>query len=201
MNGIERFCKKIKIKLWTIFTRLYFKWKTNNKIAVSCVGGLPILQIYGNLICSSKTIAFVNDSKHSTLGNSRKCKLLVYKNALLHFKGRVGMSNTVIVATKHIEIGDNVMIGGGVTIVDCDFHSKDYHDWFTENDEKNMPSKPVVIGNNVFIGMNTIILKGVTVGDGAVIGAGSVVSSNIPSNEIWAGNPAKFIKKRNSLPK
>lgn len=167
-----------------------------------CVGGQPDLNIQGSLsFVRNRSVAFVNNSVSSTLGINRKCKLLVYKNASLHFKGRVGMSNTVIVATKHIEIGDNVMIGGGVTIVDCDFHSKDYHDWFTENDEKNMPSKPVVIGNNVFIGMNTIILKGVTVGDGAVIGAGSVVSSNIPSNEIWAGNPAKFIKKRNSLPK
>lgn len=44
--------------------------------------------------------------------------------------------------------------------------------------------------------MNTLIVKGVTIGDNAVIGAGSIITRDIPSNEVWAGNPAKFIKKR-----
>ena len=53
----------------------------------------------------------------------------------------------------------------------------------------------VKIGNNVFIGANTIVLKGVTIGDRSIIGAGSVVTKNIPEDEIWGGNPAKFIRK------
>ena len=40
------------------------------------------------------------------------------------------------------------------------------------------------------------ILKGVHIGDGAIIAAGSVATKYIPNNEIWGGNPAKFIKKR-----
>ena len=106
------------------------------------------------------------------------------------------MSNTVIVATRLVEIGNNVMIGGGATIVDCDFHSMDYNHWFSGKDEENMVSRPVIIGNNVFIGTNATILKGVSIGDGAVIGAGAVVTRNIPKNEIWGGNPARFIKSR-----
>ena len=54
----------------------------------------------------------------------------------------------------------------------------------------------VHIGKRVFIGMNTLIVSPVSVGDGAVVGAGSVVTKDIPTDEIWAGNPAKFIKKR-----
>ena len=72
----------------------------------------------------------------------------------------------------------------------------DFSHWRTPLDEQFMKSRPVVIGDNVFIGMDSIILKGVTVGNGAIIAAGSVVSKDIPENEIWGGNPARFIKKR-----
>lgn len=58
------------------------------------------------------------------------------------------------------------------------------------------------IGENVFIGTNTIIAKPISIGGNSIIGAGSVVTKDIPANEIWAGNPAKFIKKReNSINK
>ena len=59
---------------------------------------------------------------------------------------------------------------------------------------KNRAEKPVVIGNDVFIGAKSIILKGVTIGENSVIGAGSVVTKSVPANQIWAGNPAKFIR-------
>lgn len=44
--------------------------------------------------------------------------------------------------------------------------------------------------------MNSLIVNAVRIGDDAVIGAGSVVTKDIPAGEVWAGNPAKFIKKR-----
>lgn len=53
--------------------------------------------------------------------------------------------------------------------------------------------KSVSIGNHTFIGQRCIILPGVCIGNNVIIGAGSVVTKNIPDNEVWAGNPAKFI--------
>ena len=44
--------------------------------------------------------------------------------------------------------------------------------------------------------MNTLVVKPVTIGERAIIGAGSVVTKDIPANEVWAGNLAKFIRKR-----
>lgn len=57
-------------------------------------------------------------------------------------------------------------------------------------------SKRTHIGNDVWIGYGAIIKAGVSIGSGAVIGAGSVVTKDIPSYEIWAGNPAKRIRPR-----
>ena len=55
--------------------------------------------------------------------------------------------------------------------------------------------KDILIGENVWIGMNCIILKGVVIGDNTIIGAGSIVTKNLEANCIYAGNPAKLVKK------
>lgn len=56
--------------------------------------------------------------------------------------------------------------------------------------------KKTIVGNDVWIGSKCLIKGGVTIGDGAVIGMGSVVTKDVPPYEIWAGNPAKCIRKR-----
>lgn len=56
--------------------------------------------------------------------------------------------------------------------------------------------KKLIIGNDVWIGTGVLIKSGLTIGDGAIVGAGSVVTHSIPPYEIWAGNPARFIRKR-----
>lgn len=193
---LPKFFRNIIEQLYELRLFLWCKRRGIERSHIYTIG-FPIIDNKGNLqIDEGGKLIMVNNAKDATLGINRKCKLNIYKEATLHIKGKVRMSNTVIVATKKVTIGNNVMIGGGVTIVDSDFHSLNYNYWGTPNDEKQMKSIPVHIGNNVFIGMNTIILKGVTIGNGAVIGAGSVVSSNIPENEIWVGNPARFLKKR-----
>lgn len=53
-----------------------------------------------------------------------------------------------------------------------------------------------VVGNDVWIGQNVTILPGVHIGDGSIIGLNSVVSSDIEPYSIYAGNPARFIRKR-----
>ena len=57
----------------------------------------------------------------------------------------------------------------------------------------------VYIGDDTFIGMGTLICNDVRIGKNCIVGAGSVVTKNIPDNEIWAGNPARFIKKRETF--
>ena len=53
---------------------------------------------------------------------------------------------------------------------------------------------PIKIEEDVFIGAGCIVLKGVTIGKGSVIGAGSVVTKMVPAGQVWAGNPARYIR-------
>ena len=92
-----------------------------------------------------------------------------------------------------IDIGDDTMIGFESIILTSTHISKD----------KNIPIRkqgmfraPVKIGKNVWTGARVIILPGVTVGDGAIIAANSVVSKDIPSNTVYGGVPASFIRER-----
>lgn len=57
-------------------------------------------------------------------------------------------------------------------------------------------TKPVKIGNHVWIGTRVTILKGVNIGDGAVIAAGSVITKDIPAGSLAAGVPAKIIRDK-----
>lgn len=50
------------------------------------------------------------------------------------------------------------------------------------------------IGKGVHVGLNATIRECLSIGDYATLGAGAVLTKNIPSNEIWAGNPAKFLR-------
>ncbi len=55
-------------------------------------------------------------------------------------------------------------------------------------------TKPIVLGDNVYVGNNVIILPGVTIGSNVVIGAGAIVSRDIPDNSVAVGVPARVIK-------
>lgn len=104
-----------------------------------------------------------------------------------------GLSNIHITARESVIIGNNVNIGSGCMIYDNDFHSLRYDE--RVNGDRNINTAPIYIQDGAFIGAHSIILKGVTIGARSIVGAGSVVTKSIPSDEVWAGNPARFIKK------
>ena len=110
-------------------------------------------------------------------------------------------------SATHTEIGTfcsiarGCIIGGGAHPTDWVSTSPVFykgknvlHSNFSENEFCEY--KKTIIGNDVWIGSNCLIKSGVSIGDGAIVGMGSVVTHNIPPYEIWAGNPARFIRKR-----
>lgn len=133
---------------------------------------------------------------YNHIGRQQTTSIIAKRGALIMIGRNVGMSASAIVAFRKVVIGDNVRIGGNVVIYDSDFHSLVLEERISVPEIKdNIRCKAVYIEDNVFIGAHVTILKGSVIGKNSIIGAGSVVSGEVPANEVWAGNPAKFIKK------
>ena len=89
-----------------------------------------------------------------------------------------------------IIIGKNVMLAPGVIITTAG------HPIHPDIRNSGLEyGKPIEIGDNVWIGANAVINPDVTIGNNVVVGSGSVVTSDIPSNVVCAGNPARIIRK------
>jgi len=197
---IYRIYKKL-IKLITIlnsniYCRFIF-WIFNVDIGKNfIVKGFPAFFIEKNSSFSIGNNVHINNGEaYNPIGRQNKCIFSIKKNAILIIGNNVGISSSTIVARSLISIGDNVKIGGNTVIYDTDFHSLLLNERIKINENYDLAaSLPVIINDGVFIGAHTTVLKGVEIGKNSIIGACSVVTKNIPENQIWAGNPAKFIK-------
>lgn len=119
----------------------------------------------------------------------------VFDNGKIEIGDYCGISNTAFASASGITIGEHVMLGSGCHLFDVDFHSINYDERIRSGAKSHGKTKPIVIEDGVFIGAGCYILKGVHIGKHSIIGAGSVVTRDVPENEIWAGNPATFVRR------
>jgi acetyltransferase-like isoleucine patch superfamily enzyme len=129
-------------------------------------------------------------------------------------QGRVVIGDRCFIGASHIvahtavEIGDDVIISWGVTVVDHNSHSvhwlqrkNDVALWKkNQKDWTGVKVAPVKIGNKVWIGFGASILKGVQIGEGAVVGAHAVVTKDVAPYTTVAGNPAVVIQQLDQAP-
>jgi acetyltransferase-like isoleucine patch superfamily enzyme len=94
---------------------------------------------------------------------------------------------TTIICAERIEIGEHVMIGRNVTI-------RDNNGGHYLSQQGYKDTRPVIIGNHVWLCEGCTVMAGVKIGDGAIIGAHAVVYSNVPPFSLVSGNPAKVIE-------
>ena len=110
----------------------------------------------------------------------------------VNFRGGLHLYGKVTWSTEPwlITLGDNVHITDGVKFLTHDGGTLLYRIQIPDLEI----TKPITVGNDVYIGNNVLILAGVTIGSNVVIGAGAVVTKDIPDNSLAVGVPARVIK-------
>lgn len=197
--------KKIQIVPFVINNYFNSRIIKNNGKLITCKKSYLILNktakiiLNGNLITNDNCIKYNGRSTIVRMDSNSQMNvngnfsiyyggdIICFKNSKLTLGSGFCNSNIKIRCTNSITIGNNVAISHDVTIMDSDAHS-------IKNQENDM-TKPVIIGDNVWIGTKAIILKGVTIGNGAIVAAGSIVTKDVPGNSMVAGSPAKIIKE------
>jgi acetyltransferase-like isoleucine patch superfamily enzyme len=200
---IKLVCITVAIKLSWIVTLIKF-FMNGVKFKYNFVAkGVPIINV--NLLGKfsiGSNLEINSGTYYNMIGRQQRCYFVIGRNAELVIGDNVGLSGTAIVCWSKVTIGNNVRIGGGVVIYDTDFHSTNLYDRLSVPEIVNkIKVAPIEIEDGAFIGAHSIILKGVKIGENSVIGAGSVVTKSIPKNQIWAGNPIKFVKEIDFLTK
>ena len=150
--------------------------------------------------------AFLRGMEFMELGDNFHCGKNAWVEALSDYNGQVFQPRLIIGnnfsmqynchigCIECIEIGDNVLLGSKVYVTDH------FHGNITAKDidvppiTRPLSSKPIKIGNNVWIGDNVCIMPGVTLGNNVIVGANAVVTKSFPDNVVIAGVPAKKIK-------
>ena len=103
-----------------------------------------------------------------------------------------------------VRIGNNVTIKSGVQLWDGITVEDDVciganvsftNDKYPRSKNPNWNLLPTIIRKGASIGAGSTILPGITIGENVIVGAGSVVTKDIPSGELWLGNPAHFVKR------
>lgn len=221
-NEDVSFKEKIKTNLYRLFSyrfilhmqpRNFYKLVKYNKI----------VDIYKNqfILFAGHTVAKINRYStiklegRLTIGNSRvpgsklETRFLVEKNAKLETKGDIGIFygsdveifsgatlvlgsgfetniNFTLICGEKVEIGNDVKVGRNVTIRD-----NNGNHYINRPGYKN--TRPILIGNKVWLCEGCTIMPGVKIGDGAIIGAHALVTCNVPAHTLVMGNPAQII--------
>ncbi|MCP2044253.1 DapH/DapD/GlmU-related protein [Pontibacter sp. HSC-36F09] len=168
------------------------------------------LGVFDNSVDFSKhtSLKLIDGSRKDDIVIGSKCR--IYCSLITQSGGKIFIEDNVkighhsiIGSVKNILIKKGTAIADGVKIFDNNNHpihpedrlkmynspwDSPYRKW------KFSVSKPIIIGENVWIGQGVRINKGVTIGDNSIIASGAIVTKDVPANAIAAGNPAKIVK-------
>ena len=162
----------MKLLILNLLNPKSLKYHPFNFISFNCT---VTLFSRGKIVLGKK----VKINSHSTLSAIDGGLLKVGNNSFIN-------NNCQIVSHKSITIGDDVMIGPNVVIVD---HNHKYNNKGIL--KKEYKSDDIIIGNNVWIGANSVILKGTRIGNNSIVAAGSVIHGEYDEKSL-------IVQKRNT---
>ncbi len=203
-NLLSKFCAPLYRKV----KRIRVKGKNN------------ILSFQGELVKSKTTISGSDNSIHLGAGGmlARSTIRIDGNNNSIHISEGCRLLNATIIVNGEgcrVSIGQNTMASGPGSLYiicmgngnyvnigeDCMFAdvveiwASDTHPILDKENKLLNPSKPVSIGNHVWLGRYVKVLKGVTIGDGAVVGMDSLVTRDIQPGTLNAGSPTRCLKE------
>tara|TARA_R110002020_G_scaffold415079_2_gene624506 strand:+ start:897 stop:1478 length:582 start_codon:yes stop_codon:yes gene_type:complete len=191
--------RKIVRAFWILFYRFIFSIKKVSYGQDMRVCNSIYFKLGKNIIVSiGNNFGFSSGAGYNPLSRNIKGSIELENGARLKIGDNVGISSSCLWVFEYIEIHDRVKIGADCILLDSDAHSLHFMDRRAAiSDRPNAKKRGIIVEEDVLIGMRSIVLKGVRIGARSIIGSGSVVTKDIPSDEIWAGNPAIFIRKIN----
>ena len=111
----------------------------------------------------------------------------VFDNAHLTFGNHSGSNiGLTIICVDSIIIGDHTIMGRNVTIRDN--NGKHYL-----NRPGYRDSRPIIIGDKVWLCEQCTIMPGVRIGEGGIVGACTLVTSHVPAHTLVSGNPPQIV--------
>ena len=199
MRILYLICYHLGLRIGQLFYKILLTLKFHllgvSYVSFSTGGGLTKLYISkkGKLIIGKD----VNFANKWGIGYPDNIYIKINNNGILKIGDNVGINSSTIICYKSIIIGNHVHIGANTKIFDTNFHNMNYKERRIPELNGLAKTAPIIIEDDVFIGTGVLIEKGVTIGARSIVAAGSVVVKSIPADELWGGNPAKFIKKIN----
>lgn len=185
-------CKKIGNKIFNLFAIFFIKYNYK-KIHLTVRFREPKYFIAEKDCC-------IGENSKIYCWREYKTKKAIQKvnGSITIGKNFSATRNLTIQACNNVVIGDDVLIASNVFICDYNHGINELNGSYLDNELK---VSSVEIKNGVWIGQGSYILPGVTIGKNSIVAAGSVVTKSVPDNCIVAGNPAKIIKKFDSITK
>lgn len=161
-------------------------------LEISFNGGLALLpnRVFGRL--RPPFLRLMGATVGSRVKLSRRVKVLGARNLVL--EDDVAIANSVILdARGGLRIKQGALVGFESILLT---HTHAWPDPSIPVHHQGSASQPITIGSNSWLGARVIVLPGGMVGESSVIGANSVVSSDIPSNSVAVGTPARIVSPR-----
>lgn len=193
--NLKYFPFKLAIRLPVLVSHRVWLMKLSGKVKISNISTGSIKIGFGEIGIfdqhRSRTIwqvsGIIEFKGRANIGHGSK---LSVSGNLIIGKSFIMSAESSIVARECVTIGDNVLVSWDVLIMDTDFH-------IIYDSKKNQTnySRPITIGNMVWIGCRSLILKGVNIADGVVVAAASTVNQSIEIPHSIVANTATVIRE------